>query len=73
MTEWQPISTAPSGDILISDGKHVTLMEWFEGEEDWNRAQQWATHWMPLPPPPSPASTTHSAKSGKNDPTPREG
>lgn len=50
--EWQPISTAPSGDILISDGKVVTLMEWFEGEEDWNAAQQWATHWMPLPSPP---------------------
>ncbi len=53
---WLPIELLHnanfSGDILVSDGKAVTVMEWHDGEEDWNAAQQWPTKFQYLPTPP---------------------
>ena len=68
MSEWQPISTAPTND----DAWNVPMLVWVEGEcrfgvRDWEDCQNlhlWLdidtglpldgepTHWMPLPEPP---------------------
>jgi hypothetical protein len=66
MSDWKPIETAPSHEVLLSDGCHVATAKgsigssWYptyDGDmvyED-NRlvTLDWEpTHWMPLPEPP---------------------
>ena len=64
MSKWQPIATAPKdGHILIfAPPDIIYVVEHFEGPNDvdyWTEARgdQYetfaATHWMPLPEPPS--------------------
>ena len=65
MTDWQPIETAPKDgtSILVCDKGHYYpfVAEWNEQEKYWRSTScidQYfgiadATHWMPLPEPPS--------------------
>ena len=65
--EWKPIETAPKDDtrILIYDGTDVVVVRW-EETSDHDKDRGWpdgwydagtflyaATHWMPLPEPPT--------------------
>lgn len=63
MSEWRPIATAPKDEeILVYEGRtgQIEIVDWSDIEEgkwlsrDYDRIE--ATHWMPLPAPPSPAS-----------------
>ena len=68
---WRDISTAPKDGSrfvatghnygLYSEGRHACVAQWFRGSwieaSDWNETSEltYLTHWMPLPPPPTPA------------------
>lgn len=62
MSEWQPIETAPKGDVLLLcrrgfDGDwSMHTGYWSDGgRKGWTTGAMWLdqmTHWMPLPDPP---------------------
>jgi hypothetical protein len=59
MSEWKPISTAPSEDgvhVLVSDGASISTAyrdygSWCIGQHSWPVGFK-PTHWMELPAPP---------------------
>jgi hypothetical protein len=65
MSEWQPIETAPSDTVVLlyTPHLHVTNPERIEARiYHVSRAgsrHAWATHWMPLPAPPSQPDFPH--------------
>lgn len=54
--EWQPIETAPKGEVVLVYSSHGVDIAHFgllyEGWLDENYEDIDPTHWMPLPPPP---------------------
>jgi hypothetical protein len=67
--QWQPIETAPKGVRLllfspghkISDDPDERAVIITSTTRDWN----WATHWMPLPAPPTLSDTSTVRETGK--------
>ncbi len=62
MTEWKPIETAPKDEMFIwtyrLDGKWRTGLAYRNVSGGWSDAYggdapRHATHWAPMPPPPS--------------------
>lgn len=64
MSEWQPIETAPTDEMFIwaapkGDGKWGLGLAYRNVSGGWSdaygsqSAPRSATHWMPIPPPPS--------------------
>lgn len=66
---WQSIETAPKDGtlILVYDGSEPMTVTWeeFFGWQDNARGSYWgftATHWMPLPEPPTAARASHEGE-----------
>lgn len=57
MSEWQPIETAPKYEEILTLMKHGVLQGEWDGDVVrgyYSREMEWyATHWMPLPKPPT--------------------
>ena len=65
--EWQPIETAPEGEVVLvwdADAEEFFPAEFLSQVTGWGNPGEWMdwhgmrllhpTHWMPLPDPPTP-------------------
>lgn len=56
LTEWQPIETVPSGDVILYYPKQTgrnALSEWIRTGTPADTPRRKPTHWIPLPKPPA--------------------